>query len=372
MEKVKVGVIGCGNISGAYFRGCAPYAILEMAACADLDIARAKEKAQQFNIPKACSVDELLNDPEIQIVVNLTVPQAHAEVSLAAIASGKSVYSEKPLAITREDGLAILTEAEAKGVRVGCAPDTFLGGGIQTCRALIDQGAVGTPVAATAFMMGHGPESWHPNPFFYYQTGGGPMFDMGPYYLTALINLLGGVQRVTGSARISFAERTATSAALNGQKIAVDVPTHIAGVMDFESGVIGTLITSFDVWAHKTPIIEIYGSEGSLSVPDPNMFGGKVHLWRAGENTWTEIPLTHSDTVERGIGVADMAYALIYGRPHRASGALAYHVLDIMHAFHDASNSGTHVMLNSRCQRPAALPVGLPVGVLDYEMPDSG
>ena len=214
----KIGVIGCGNISGAYLSAGKKFEILQIAACADLDMERARAKAEEFGVPVACTVQELLADPSIEIVVNLTIPKAHAEVAMAVIAAGKSVYNEKPLAITREDGRRMLDAAQAKGVRVGCAPDTFLGGGIQTCRKLIDDGAIGTPIAATAFMMCHGHESWHPDPEFYYKLGGGPMFDMGPYYLTALVNLIGAVRRVTGSTRVTFPERTITSQPKSGHQ----------------------------------------------------------------------------------------------------------------------------------------------------------
>lgn len=367
MKKVKVGVIGCGNISDIYLKNCTQtFDILEVAACADLIIERAQAKAEQYNIPKACTVEELLADPEIEIVLNLTTPGAHAEVCLAALNAGKHVYVEKPLAVAREDGQKILQTAKEKGLLVGAAPDTFLGGGIQTCRKIIDDGWIGQPVAATAFMMGRGPESWHPDPEFYYKAGGGPMFDMGPYYLTALIYLMGPIKRVTGSAQITFPERVIASQPKYGTKIEVEVPTHVAGILDFETGAVGTIITSFDVWASQLPRIEIYGSLGTLSVPDPNTFGGPVFIKKAGESEWKEMPLSHGYTENsRGIGVADMAYALRTGRSHRANGELAYHVLDIMHAFHDASEQGKHIMVESTCQRPAALPVGLNPGQLD-------
>jgi predicted dehydrogenase len=215
-------------------------------------------------------------------------------------------------------------------------------------------------------MMGHGHESWHPNPEFFYHVGGGPMFDMGPYYLTALVSLLGPVKRATGSARITFPERTITSDPKKGQTIKVEIPTHIAGVLDFASGAVATLVTSFDVWHHRTPIIEIYGSEGSMSVPDPNGFGGPVLVRKAGDKEWKEMPLTHGNAKNgRGLGVAEIGRALATGRKHRASGELTYHVLDIMHAFHDASRDGKHVTLASTCERPAPLPAGLPDGKLD-------
>lgn len=362
--RVKAGIIGCGNIAPAYLKGCRRFPVLDVAACADLDPKRAEAFAEEHGLC-ALTVSEMLADPDIQIVINLTVPRAHAEVSLAIIAAGKHVHSEKPLALTREEGRKILEAAAAAGVRVGCAPDTFLGGGLQTCRRLIDEGVIGTPVAATAFMLSHGPESWHPNPEFFYKFGAGPLFDMGPYYLTALIYLLGPVRRVTASARVSFAERTVTSAERNGERITVDVPTHVAGVLDFAAGPVATLITSFDVWKHNLPRIEIYGAEGSLSVPDPNTFRGPVQVWRTASGQWEDVPLTHDPEVQRGIGVADLAYGLLSGRPHRASGALAFHVVDIMQALYEASEQGQHIEISSACQQPSALPADLAEGVLD-------
>lgn len=362
--KVNVGIVGCGNIFPAYMKGCRAFHILDVVACADLNPDFAQQRAQEFGI-RALPVDALVTAPDIQIVVNLTPPKAHVEVNLAAIAAGKHVHTEKPLAVTREDGQKTLAAAKERGVRVGAAPDTFLGGGLQTCRKLIDDGWIGAPVAAVAFMTGHGPESWHPNPAFFYQRGGGPMFDMGPYYLTALVHLLGPAQRVTGTARVSFAERVATTAVRFGEHIPVEVPTHVAGVIDFVSGAVGTIITSFDVWDANLPRIEIYGSEGSLSVPDPNAHGGPVRVSRFETRAWMEVPLTHSAEVGRGIGVADMAYAITSGRPHRCSGEMAYHVLDLMHAFHDASEAGKHIQVESTCAQPAPLPLGLLPGTLD-------
>ncbi len=367
MAKTKIGIIGCGNISGIYLKNCQTvFEDITIAAVADMLPERAKAKAEEFKIPKACSVAELLADPEIKIVVNLTIPKAHGEVALAALQAGKSVHNEKPLALTREDGKKLLDLAKAKNLRVGCAPDTFMGGGIQTCRKLIDDGWIGQPVAATAFMTCHGHESWHPDPEFYYKVGGGPMFDMGPYYLTALVALMGPARRVTGSVRTTFATRTITSQPKYGTVINVDVPTHVAGVIDFANGAVATVITSFDVWAAKLPCIEIYGTTGSLSVPDPNGFGGPVMVRRAGAKDWSEVPLTHAHADNcRGIAVADMAKAIAANRPHRANGELAYHVLDMMHAVHDASKANQHVMLQSTCQQPAPLPMDLRNGQMD-------
>jgi predicted dehydrogenase len=368
MDKVKVGIVGCGNISGIYFKNMRQvFQVLEVKACADLDMDRAKAKAAENPGVMPMTVDQLLADPEIRIVVNLTVPKAHAAVAMRAVEAGKSVHNEKPLTLTREEGKALLKAARAKKVLVGSAPDTFLGAGIQTCRKLVDDGAIGTPVAATAFMMCRGHENWHPDPEFYYEKGGGPMFDMGPYYLTALAVLLGPVARVQGSARISFPTRTITSQKKNGKVIPVEVPTHVAGIMDFASGAVGTIVTSFDVCCHHLPCIEIHGSEGSLQVPDPNGFGGQPLLFRRGGQDWEPVPLARPYAENsRGIGVADMAYSLLRRRrPHRCSGKLAYHVLDLMHAFHDASDKGKAVKIKSAFERPPVLPADLAPGLLD-------
>jgi len=368
MTTIKIGIIGCGNISAAYLRTARIFTILECVACADLVRARAEARAEEFGVPRACSVEDLLTDPDVQIVVNLTTPKAHAEVSLAAIEAGKHVYTEKPLAATREDGAKILAAAAEKELRVGCAPGTFLGGGLQTCRKLIDDGVIGRPVACTAFMMCHGHEHWHPDPAYYYQAGAGPMLDMGPYYLTALITLLGPVSRIAASAGIQIPERTITSEPKRGDKIVVQTPDHVAGTIDFATGVIGTVITTFAVWHSELPHIEIYGTEGTLGLPDPNSLGGPVRLCLAGEKEWSEMPFTHGHTDGRnmwGIGVADMAHAILSGRPHRATGELGYHVLDAMLGFLDSSRESKHYWTQSTSERPSPLPQGLPEDALD-------
>jgi predicted dehydrogenase len=364
-DKVKVGIVGCGNISDIYLKNLTTvFENVEVVACADIVTERAAAKAAQYPAVRACTTEELLRDKQIEILVNLTIPKAHYVVAMAAIKAGKNVHNEKPLTLTRKEGKTLLAKAGEKGLRVGAAPDTFMGAGLQTCRKLIDAGVIGEPVAATAFMMCAGHESWHPDPEFYYQTGGGPMFDMGPYYLTALVHLLGPVRRVCGATRISFPKRTITSELKRGKVINVEVPTHVAGLMDFASGAVGTIVTSFDVKAHGLPHIEIYGSKGSLRVPDPNGFGGKVEISTGKE--WTEMPLAFIYAENsRGIGVADMAAAIKSERKHRANGEMAYHMLDVMHAFHDSSDKGRHVNLESTCDRPAPLPAGLAKGKLD-------
>lgn len=356
---VNVGVIGAGNISGIYLQNCTQFPSVRVVALADLVLERAQAQAKKYGVERVCSVEELLADPTIELVINLTVPAAHGQIGLAALEAGKSVYNEKPLALSRDEARRMLDLAASKGLLVGCAPDTFMGGGLQTCRKLIDDGAIGQPVAATAFMFSHGPESWHPNPDFFFQPGAGPLFDMGPYYLTALLSLLGPVRRVTGSARLSFAERTITSQPLHGTTIKVNTATHIAGVLDFAAGPVATLVTSFDVYSEQHYGLHIFGTTGTIVLPDPNTFGGPVTLFRAGSEGWHDQPLSHGHAENsRGIGVADMADALRTGRPHRASGQLAYHVLDIMHAILEASQEDRHITLQSTIERPAALPVG--------------
>jgi predicted dehydrogenase len=368
---VKTALIGCGNISSIYLENAAKWDILDLRACANRTLPRAQRQAEKFHVPQVMSIADVLADPEIELIINLTTPDVHAEIGLAALRAGKSVYNEKPLAISREDGRLLLAEAEVRGLRVGCAPDTFLGGGLQTCRQLIDAGEIGTPVAATGSMFIQGPEAWHPDPGFLYRVGAGPLFDIGPYYLTALVSMLGPIRRVTGSARITYPERTIGSGPKQGQKIPVETPTHIASILDFASGPVATLVTSFDVAVSAGAalnlydvggaLLEIQGTSGTLSMPDPNMFGGPVRMRRLGEADWREIALTHAHTGnDRGLGVAELAYALRNGRPHRANGELAYHVLDVMHAVLEASSSGQHIELSSTCERPAALPAGLP------------
>ncbi|MFD0670675.1 Gfo/Idh/MocA family protein [Cohnella sp. GCM10027633] len=360
MEKLKAGIIGTGNISGIYFQNGKRFESLEIVACADLDVERAKAKAAEHGV-KGYSVEEMLADPDIQLIINLTIPQAHAKVCIQALEAGKHVYVEKPLSATREEAAQVMETAKRLGLRVGCAPDTFLGGGIQTAIKLLEDGWIGTPIGATAFMLGGGPEGWHPAPEFFYQKGGGPMFDMGPYYLTAMVAMFGPIRRVTGSARISYPERTITSQPNFGKKVTVETPTHVAGILDFESGPVGTILTSFDVKGPSVlPRIEVYGSHGTLLVPDPNTFGGPVRICRAGSSEWSDIPLSHGKSENaRGVGAAEMAKAILTGRDHRASGDLGYHVLEAMFGFHDSSEQETHYRMKTTCARPEPMPIGL-------------
>jgi len=365
-KTMKAGVIGCGNISAIYFEAGRKFRNLDIVAAADIDLERAKARAEQYGIAKTCTVDDLLSDPGVEIVINLTIPAVHYQVCLRALQAGKHVYVEKPLSATREEAKHLLDLAAAKGLRIGGAPDTFMGAGLQTCRKIIDDGWIGRPVAATAFMMNMGPEEWHPAPEFFYKKGGGPMFDMGPYYLTALVSLLGPIHRISGSVCRAHTERTATSQALHGRKIPVEVPTHIAGTLNFKSGPVASVIMSFDVPAHRLPHIEIYGTEGALAVPDPNYFNGPVLARRLGDSEWREMPLAfgyHENS--RGIGVADMINAIHSGRAHRANGDLTFHVLEALHGFHDASETSRYYEMTSCCARPSPLPMGLPNNDVD-------
>ncbi len=355
-KPVTVGLIGCGNISAAYLRAAPQFPELQLVACADLDLPRAEARAREFGL-RPMSVEALLEDKAIEVVLNLTVPQAHVPVGLAAIAHGKHVYGEKPLATSTKEARRLLAAAAKKRLLVGSAPDTFLGGAHQTARRLIDEGAIGKPLSGTAFMMNHGHEHWHPDPAFYYAPGGGPMFDMGPYYLTNLVNLLGPVAEVSGVAIAGFTERQVLSQPRKGEIIKVRTPTHVTGLLTFVSGTVISITTSFDVWVHRQGNMEIYGSEGSLVVPDPNRFGGTVSLAR-GRDPWTDVPLSHgfADGNLRIVGLADFARAIRARRPHRCNGEVAFHVLEVMEAFQESGKARRAVKINSRCERPAALP----------------
>ncbi len=356
-ERVRVGVVGSGIISGIYLRNCGKFDNLEVVAVADRHLDRAEARARRYGVPRFCSVADLLADPAVEIVLNLTSPASHGAIALAALEQGKSVYNEKPLAVTRADGQRILETAAQRDLLVGVAPDTFLGGGLQACRALIDEGAIGQPVAASAFVFHQPPETWHPSPAFFYEVGAGPLFDVGPYYLTTLAALLGPVQRVTGSAKMTYPERRITSQPRAGEMIPVHTPTHIAGILDFANDAVATLVTSFDVWGGEVPHIEIYGSEGTLSLPDPNTFGGPVRLRAAGAGAWSTVPVRPEFTRNsRGVGLADMADALRTGRAPRASGALGYHVLDVMHAILESAEQGRRLEVTSGVPRPEPLP----------------
>jgi predicted dehydrogenase len=382
MKPVTVGIVGCGNISDIYFKNIAKFDNIEVVACADLMVERAQEQAKEYGC-RAMSVDELLADASVEVILNLTTPGAHYEIDTKALKAGKHVYSEKPLAIDKEDGRGILELAKEKGLLVGCAPDTFLGARPQTMKKMIDDGWIGRPIAATAFMVCHGHESWHPGPEFYYKEGAGPLFDMGPYYMTALVALLGPAKRISGSMAKTFSQRTITSEPLAGKVVDVDVPTHVSGSIEFAGGAIATVIMSFDVWDSNLPRLEIYGTEGTLSMTDPDplagpdIFHGVTKLRRKDEADWEGFPYSLPRKEEatpwatipscydynensRGVGLADMARAIRNGGSFRANGEMAYHVLEMMHGFYESAQSGRYYEMQSTCDIPETMPMNLP------------
>jgi predicted dehydrogenase len=350
----RVGIIGCGDVTNLYLPGTARFRSIELAACTDLDPEKAASLAARGGFP-AVDFEALLADASIEIVLVLTPPSAHAAVSRAAIAAAKQVYTEKPMAVTRQDAAAILSEAATAGVRVAAAPDTFLGGGLQTARALIDAGAIGTPLAASGTVAHPGPEGWHPNPGIFYARGGGPLLDVGPYYITALVSLLGPIAAVSAVGRGVGSERRVGRGPLAGTTITADVPTTVIATLAFESGAVGGLTASFDVVASDAPHLEIHGTAGSLSLGDPDEFDGAVRYRPLGVDTWQDVPLRFDGSVGRGIGLDDLIGAIRSGRPHRASGELAFHVLDVLLAIESATQSDRVEHVTSRCERPAPL-----------------
>ncbi|QMU69354.1 Gfo/Idh/MocA family protein [Streptacidiphilus sp. P02-A3a] len=360
-EPLKIGIVGAGRISGAYLSTLNGLTPVRLTAVTDLDRDRAVSLAAAGaaggagngkEVAVAGSVAELVARDDVDAVLNLTIPAAHAEVALAALGAGKHVYGEKPLAVDRKEAEAVLAAARAAGLRVGCAPDTVLGTGTQTARRAVDEGLIGRPVSATAFMTGAGHETWHPDPEFYYRPGGGPLLDMGPYYLSALVHLLGPVVTVTGASSRPRAERTIGSGPRAGHSFPVEVDTHITGILEHVGGALSTLVMSFDVKAARLPRIEVHGTAASLSVPDPNGFDGPVEINRGTD--WEELPVSAGyRDAGRGIGLADLAEALAQGRPHRASAELAAHVLDVMLTLTEAADRGRALAVASTCERPA-------------------
>jgi predicted dehydrogenase len=355
-RRVGVGIIGCGNISSQYLKAMRDFPVLDIIAIADMKPEVAEKKAAEFGLT-AAAVDMLLADPRVEIIVNLTIPRAHVEVGMMALAAGKHVYGEKPLGVTFAEGKRLAEAAAAKGLRIGSAPDTFLGGAHQKARELLDSGEVGAIVGGTAFMGGPGHERWHPDPAFYYDIGGGPVLDMGPYYITDLVNLLGPVARVQAMSATPQTERPIYSEPRKGQIMPVSVFTHVAGLLQFRSGAIIQMTMSFDVPGHTHLPFELYGRNLSLLVPDPNGFGGEIKTRPATSKEWTTIGYDnpYADANYRSLGVADMALALVENRPHRASGELALHVLEVMEAFETASKEGRAVDITTSAERPAPL-----------------
>jgi predicted dehydrogenase len=371
-KRLGIGFIGTGNISSAYLKailgkdGLPGFPVLDIKALSDMRPEAASARADEFGL-KSLSIEQMLADPEIDLVVNLTIPRAHVDVGLQCLAAGKHVYSEKPLGITFAEGRKLLDAANAAGLRIGSAPDTFLGGAHQQARAILDSGALGQLVGGTAFMQCPGHESWHPDPAFYYDLGGGPMLDMGPYYITDLVNLFGPVARVSAMSSRLRSERVITSEPKKGQTMPVHIDTHVTGALAFANGAIVQIAMSFDVAAHKHVPLEIYGTEQSLIVPDPNHFGGEVELRKRGrDEDWISVPVEqpYAQGNYRSLGVADMALGILDNRPHRANGDLALHVLEVMEAFEHAARDGNIVEIKTPVERPAPLSDSLRDGLL--------
>ena len=351
-----IGIIGCGTISGAYLRTLTRAPGVRLAAVADLDLARARVQADAFGVPHALEPDALLAHDDVALVVDLTIPGAHFDVNRQALEAGKDVYSEKPLSATAAEARALVALARDRGVALGGAPDTFLGAGLQTARAALDQGVVGRPFAAVAHMVSSGPERWHHDPRFLYQTGAGPLLDMGPYYVTAMVSLFGPVASVIADAHRTWPERTIGSGPRAGQTFPVEMDTHVTALLRFASGVTATLLTTFDVAASDLPRFEVFGEEGTLSLPDPNVFAGPVRVRTESKGAWREVPQVPGfGGNARGLGALELRLATAAGRPPRASGELASHVLDVLEGALTAARSGQRVAIDSRPPRPAAL-----------------
>lgn len=387
MRKVKIGIIGCGVISNTYISNIQTmFTWLDIQACADLDRDKAVSTAKKYGIPKGCSTEELLNDPEIEIVINLTIPAAHTEVNKQILMAGKHLYCEKPFALSLQEAEEVISLAKSKGLMIGAAPETFLGAGLQTCRKVIDDGWIGTPISATANMISYGIETWHTSPEFFYKKGAGPMLDMGPYYITALVSLLGPIKRTACFANIGRKTRKIYSKPLRGKTISVEAPTTYTGIMEFENGVNANINMSFDIWMSNLPKLEIYGTEGTLILPDPNYFGGKIKIFRkervldalklyGGEDKpqidicedIQEIPQIYQQPMDyiRGLGVLDMAYALVNRRKHRTNEDLILHVTEALLSFDQAAKTGSVYNMKTTCERPVPLPAGKDIDELD-------
>jgi predicted dehydrogenase len=357
-----IGIVGCGNVFGRYVGGMARFQELHIAGCADLLPERALAAAEEHAVAAYSSVQDLIGSPDVDVVVNLTPPSAHAAVTAAALDAGKHVYVEKPIATKLADALRLAERARDAGLLLGSAPDTFLGSANQTARRAIDDGLIGAPIGVAAFVTASKSETWHPDPTFLFQPGAGPALDLGPYYITSMVNLLGPIRAVAGSARIGSPTREVTSPRRRVESIIVTTPTHLSATLEFESGVIGTFLASFDIWDHHLPYIEIYGSTGTLTASDPNGYDGNILIKaRAGEAWCTLTPViaaaaatSSADQFVRGAGVADLVGAL-NGQPHRASAALACHVLEALEAIEVSSRERRVVELTTRCDRPAEL-----------------
>lgn len=358
MKKLRLGILGCGAISEHYLRSARDvFSDTQIVtACSDIVCEKAIARANEFGVKKALTPDELMDDPDIDLIVNLTVPKAHEELTIACLEHGKHVYTEKPVAMTRDGVERIMETAARLGLRVGCAPDSFMSAPMQTAKKIIESGWIGEPIGVTAVCAMRGNEYWRPDADFFYQKGAGPMLDMAAYYFNALISIIGSVRSVVAQSRITYPERTIKVAPRRGDVINVEVPTFVSGVFEFDNGAIGTFINSFDIWKSRDSYIEIYGEKGTLILPDPNRYEGEVLISRYGDNEWRVCPqLNEYSKYMRGVGIADMAHAIADGYEHRAGIEMAYHVTDIMLAFEEAAAEGVRKVISSKCSKPSGL-----------------
>lgn len=352
---VGVGIIGAGVISKEYLDNLTSFPDVKVVAIGDLFQESAAARAAEYGVPVHGGVDAVLGNPDVEIVINLTIPAAHVEVATQAVNAGKHVWSEKPFSLDRESGLGLLKTANAAGMRLGCAPDTFLGAGLQTARRMIERGDIGSPLTALTLMQSPGPESWHPNPAFLFQDGAGPLFDIGPYYLTTLVQTFGSIRRVAAFGSRSKETRVIGSGPKAGEEFAVTVPTHVSSILEFEGGESAQSIFSFDSPLKRAGFVEITGTEATIAFPDPNRFDGEVRICATGSDDWTTVPSVGS-TASRGAGVLEMARAIRERRPHRAQGELAFHVLDTMASIAESIDTRAFVDVESSAAPVPALP----------------
>lgn len=369
---VGIGIVGAGVISEVYIKNLgSKFPGTYVVGVSDLMSERAQKRAEQFGTV-AMTTEELVAHPDVELIVSLTPPLVHAEIGMLALQHGKSYYTEKPLATDRESGQKMIDLAKEKGLYIGSAPDTFMGGGLQMSRALIDQGLIGEPIAVDAAIRNHGMEAWHPEPDFFFAPGAGPLLDVGVYYVTAMATILGPYKNVSAIARATFPERTIGNGAREGEKIPVTTPTHISAVMEFESGVMGSLTASFDLWETDFATLTIYGTEGTLRLPDPNTFGGPIMYLQGGTDRWVEIPVTVPNQENgRGLGANDLAEAMRSGGTSRVDGSLGFHVLDFMMSVLESADEGVRKEVSSTFDRPAVadyaadatIPDGVEMGI---------
>lgn len=381
MRNINVGILGCGVISNTYIRDIKRfYPSLHLAACADVNVELAKSHAEKYRIPSGCSVEEMLAMEEVELVVNLTPPQFHMELNKKILQAGKYVFCEKPFAPTAAQARQVMDLADEKGLLVGSAPDTFLGSSLQTCRKILDDGWIGKPLYVTANMMSNGVETWHPAPANFYRQGAGPLYDMGPYYFTALTALLGPVKRVSAFSGTGFPVRKVYTGPLKGQEVPVETPTHYSGTAELASGVIVSMNISFDIWHSNLPMFEIYGTDGTLEVPDPNMSGGRPRVYRKErtldvlyddsretkekQDTSVELPelYPHIGDYTRGIGVLDLACAIDEKRKPRVNAEMACHVIEAITGMMESAQDKIVYEMKTTCEKPEPIKTGTPAG----------